>query len=67
MGTCLLRSVFAGQEATARTRHGATDWFKTGKGVHPGCTLSYLTFMQSTYIVVFNLYAAYIMLKQWAV
>ena len=52
MGTCLLRSVFAGQEATARTRHGTTDWFKTGKGVHPGCILS---------PCLFNLYAEYIM------
>ena len=48
MGTCLLRSLYAGQEATARTRHGTTDWLKTGKGVHPGCILSYLMSMQST-------------------
>ena len=61
MGTCLLRSMYAGQEATARTRHGTTDRFKTGKGVHPGCILSYLTSMQSTYIVLFNFNAEYIM------
>ena len=50
--TCLLRNLFAGQEATVRTGHGTTDWFKTGKGVCKGCILSpYL----------FNLYADYIM------
>ena len=38
--TCLLRNLFAGQEATIRTRHGNTDWFKIGKGVRPGCILS---------------------------
>ena len=37
--TCLLRNLFAGQEATVRTRHGTTDWFQTGKGVHQGCIL----------------------------
>ena len=48
---CLLRNLYAGQEATARTGHG-TDWFQIGKGVHQGCILSpYL----------FNLYAEYIM------
>ena len=46
--TCLLRNLYAGQEATVRTGHGATGWFKIGKGVktvycHPG----YLTYMQS--------------------
>ena len=35
--TCLLRNLYAGQEATVRTGHGATDWFQTGKGVHQGC------------------------------
>ena len=40
MGTCLLRSMYAGQEATARTRHGKMDWFQTGKGVCQGCLLS---------------------------
>ena len=35
--TCLLRSLYAGQEATVRTRHGTTDWFQTGKGIHQGC------------------------------
>ena len=50
--TCLLRNVYAGQEATVRTGHGTTDWFQIGKGVHQGCILSpYL----------FNLYAEYIM------
>ena len=49
--TCLLRNLYAGQEATVRTRHGTTDWFQIRKGVHEGCTLSpYL----------FNLYAEYI-------
>ena len=49
---CLLRNLYAGQEATVRTLHGKTDWFKTGKGVEQGCILSrYL----------FNLYAKYIM------
>ena len=38
--TCLLRNLNAGQEATVRTRHGAMDWFKTGKGVRQGCILS---------------------------
>ena len=41
--TCLLRNMYAGQEATLRTRHGKTDWFQIGKGVRP-----YLTYMQST-------------------
>ena len=50
--TCLLRNLYAGQEATVPTGHGTTDWFQTGKGVHQGCILSpYL----------FNLYAEYIM------
>ena len=49
---CLLRNLYAGQEATVRTGHGTTDWFQIGKGVRQGCTLSpYL----------FNLYAEYIM------
>ena len=34
--TCLLRNLYAGQEATVRARHGTTDWFQIGKGVHPG-------------------------------
>ena len=38
--TCLLRSLYAGQEATVRTGHGTTDWFQTGKGAHQGCILS---------------------------
>ena len=38
--TCLLRNVYAGQEATVRTEHGTTDWFQTGKGVCQGCVLS---------------------------
>ena len=50
--TCLLRNLYAGQEATVRTGHGTTDWFHIGKGVHQGCILSpYL----------FNFYAEYIM------
>ena len=47
--TCLLRNLYAGQEATVRTGHGKTDWFQTGKGVCQGCILSpaYLTSMQT--------------------
>ena len=45
--TCLLRNLYAGQEATVRTGHGTTDWFQIGKGVHEGCILypAYLTYM----------------------
>ena len=50
--TCLLRNLYAGQEATVRTGHGTTDWFWIGKGVHQGCILS---------LCLFNLYAEYIM------
>ena len=50
--TCLLRNLYAGQEATVRTGHGTTDWFQIGKGVHQGCTLS---------PCLFNFYAEYIM------
>ena len=39
--TCLLRNLYAGQEATVRTRHGTTDWFQIGKGVCQGCILSH--------------------------
>ena len=50
--TCLLRNLYAGQEATVRTEHGTTDWFQIGKGVHQGfflyCHLAYLTYMQNT-------------------
>ena len=48
--TCLLRNLYAGQEATVRMGYGTTDWFQTGKGVHQGCILytTYLTYMQST-------------------
>ena len=48
--TCLLRNVYAGQEATVRTGHGTTDWFQVGKGICQGCILSpaYLTYIQST-------------------
>ena len=49
---CLLRNPYAGQEATVRTGHGATDWFEIGKGVRQGCILS---------LCLFNLYAEYIM------
>ena len=40
--TCLLRNLYAGQEATVRTGHGTADWFQIGKGVSQGCTLSAL-------------------------
>ena len=50
--TCLLRNLYAGQEATVRTGHGTTDWFRIGKGVRQGCILS---------PCLFNLYAEYIM------
>ena len=48
--TCLLRNVYAGQEATVRTGHGTTDWFQIGKGVHQAvyCHPAHLTYMQST-------------------
>ena len=49
--TCLLRKLYAGQEATVRTGHGTTDWFQIGQGVCQGCMLSpclFLTSMQST-------------------
>ena len=49
---CLLRNLYAGQEATVRTGHGTTDWFQIGKGVRQGCILS---------PCLFNLYAEYIM------
>ena len=50
--TCLLRNLYAGQEATVRTGHGQTDWFQVGKGVHQGCILS---------SCLFNYYVEYIM------
>ena len=50
--TCLLRNLYAGQEATVRTGHGTTDWFQIGKGVLQGCILSRC---------LFNLHAGYIM------
>ena len=48
--TCLLRNLYAGQEAPVRIGHGTTDWFQIGKGVRQGCILSpvYLTYTQST-------------------
>ena len=48
--TCLLRNLYAGQEATVRTGHGTTDWFQIGKGIRQGCIChpAYLTSMQST-------------------
>ena len=48
--TCLLRNLYAGQEATVRTGHGKTDWFQIGKGVYQAvyCHPAYLTYMQST-------------------
>ena len=50
--TCLLRNLYAGQEATVRTGHGTTDWFPIGKGICQGCILS---------PCLFNFYAEYIM------
>ena len=50
--TCLLRNLYAGQEAIVRTGHGTTDWFQVGKGVRQGCILS---------SCLCNLYAEYIM------
>ena len=50
--TCLLRNLYAGQEATVRTGHGTIDWFQIGKGVRQGCILS---------PCLFNFYAGYIM------
>ena len=50
---CLLRNLYAGQEATVRTGHGTADWFQIGKGVHQGCILS---------PCLFNSYAEYIMI-----
>ena len=52
--TCLLRNLYAGQEATVRTGHGTTDWFQIGKGVRQGCILS---------PCLFNFYAEYSMLN----
>ena len=54
--TCLLRNLYAGQEATVRTGQGTTDWFQIGKGVCQGCILS---------PCLFNLYAEYIMRLGW--
>ena len=45
--TCLLRNLYAGQEATVRTGHGTMDWFQIEKGVRQGCHLAYLTYMQN--------------------
>ena len=50
--TCLLRNLYARQEATVRTGHGTTDWFQIGKGVRQGCILS---------PCLFNFYAEYVM------
>ena len=50
--TCLLRNLYAGQEAMVRTGYGTTDWFQTGKGLRQGCVLSGC---------LFNFYAEYIM------
>ena len=50
--TCLLKNLYAGQEATVRTGHGTTDWFQIGKGVHQGCILS---------LCLFSLFAEHIM------
>ena len=49
---CLLRNLYAGQEATVRTGHGKTDWFQIGKGVRQGCILSpYLFILYAEYIM----------------
>ena len=53
--TCLLRNLYAGQEATVRTGHGTTDWFQIGKGVHQDCIFS---------PCLFDLYAEYIRLDE---
>ena len=50
--TCLLRHLYAGQEATVKTGHGTTDWYQIRKGVYQGCILS---------LCLFNLYTEYIM------
>ena len=50
--TCPLRNLFAGQEATVKTGHRTTDWFKIGKGICPGCILS---------LCLFNLHVGYVM------
>ena len=52
--TCLLRNLYAGQEATVRTGHGTMDWLKIGEGIYQGCILS---------PCLFNLYTEYIMLN----
>ena len=52
--TCFLGNLYAGQEATVRTRHGTMDWSQIGKGAHQVCILS---------LCLFNLYAVYIMLN----
>ena len=54
--TCILRNLYAGQEATVRIGHGTTDWFQINKGVHQGCILS---------PCLFNLSAEYIMRNAW--
>ena len=54
--TCLLRNLYAGQEATVRMGHGTMDWFQTGKGVHQGCVLSHC---------LFNIYAEYTRKNAW--
>ena len=53
--TCLLRNLYAGQEATVRTGHGTTDWFQIGKGIHQGYILS---------PCLFSLYVEYIIMRK---
>ena len=55
--TCLLRNLYAGQEATVKTEHGTTDWFTIGKGVLQGCIFDLFNLPPC----LFNLYAEYIM------
>ena len=59
--TCVLRNLYAAQEATVRTGHGTTDWFQIGKGVRQGCILLPPIRVYIGCILLFNYYAEYIM------